>query len=271
MEGALATVELKRRPRPHAIAYLISLVCYGLMLLPLVAIIFYSFLAPGDASDASQWSFTWDWYQALSHDESILEALTTSLIVAVVASLGSTSIGLLGALALHRSQFSRSELVSGLATLPLALPELVLGLASVIWFGTIGLSLGINSVIIGHITLTTAYVVTVINARLTDFDSAVIDAASDLGATPWQVARRVTIPLLAPAIGAGAMMAFTLSFDDFMISFFTAGVDHDTLPMRIYSMIRFGINREIYALSTVLILLTITGLGVSSWLRRRSI
>lgn len=267
----MATVDVKRRPRPHGIAYLISVVCYALMLLPLVAIVFYSFLAPGDASDIRQWSFTLDWYRALTLDESIMQALKTSLLVAVSASLGSTCLGLFGALALHRSRFSGSELVTGLATLPLALPELVLGLASVIWFGITGLSLGISTVIIGHITLTTAYVVTVINARLSDFDSSVIDAASDLGATPWQVARRVTIPLLAPAIGAGAMMAFALSFDDFMISFFTAGVDEDTLPMRIYSMIRFGINREIYALSTALILLTASGLGMSSWLRWRSI
>jgi len=259
------------RPRPHVVAYAVSLVCYALMLLPLVAIVFYSVLAPSSTDGDAAWTLTLDWYRDLSNDDQIMQALATSLWVAGAASLGATILGVSGALALHQSRVRFKGPLSVLVALPLALPELVLGLASVIWFGTLGLNLGMSTVIVGHITLTTAYVVTVINARLTDLDDALTDAALDLGASPLQALWRVTLPLLTPAIGAGAMMAFTLSFDDFMISFFTSGVDRDTLPMRIYAMIRFGINREIYALSTVLIAVTAVGMVLSAALRRRSV
>jgi len=131
-----------------------------------------------------------------------------------------------------------------------------------------GLELGIPTLIMGHATFALAYVITIVRARLANFDGSLEEAAADLGATPWVVFRKITLPIIAPGVGAGAMMAFTLSFDDFLISFFTAGVDSDTLPMRLYSMIRFGLNREIYALSSMLILVTTLGIVVSYRLRR---
>jgi len=143
----------------------------------------------------------------------------------------------------------------------------VMGLASVIWFAFLGIKLGVHTIMMAHVTFALSYVVITVRARLADFDTSLEEAAADLGATPGQVFRTVTLPLIAPAIVAGAMMAFTLSFDDFLISFFTAGAGSDTLPMRLYSMIRFGLNREIYALSSLLIVVTAIGMAVSYKLR----
>jgi spermidine/putrescine transport system permease protein len=156
-----------------------------------------------------------------------------------------------------------------LTLLPLVLPELVLGIASLIWFATLRLTLGTQSIVLAHATFAVSYVVVTVRASLRDFDPALIDAARDLGCTPAQAYRKVVLPLILPGMVGGGLMAFTLSFDDFLISFFTAGVGADTLPMRLYSMIRFGLNEEMYALSALLILATVAAVGVQRRLMRR--
>jgi spermidine/putrescine transport system permease protein len=136
---------------------------------------------------------------------------------------------------------------------PLVMPEIVMGLSLLIWFVRLGIPLGQFCIILGHITFSLSYVLITVRARLEDFDPSVEEAARDLGATPWQTFWRVTLPLISPAILSGALIAFTLSFDDFLVTFFTAGVGSDTLPVRIYSMIKFGMSPEIHALSSLVL------------------
>ena len=256
------------RPRPHVAAYVVTVGAYALLLLPLVAVLVYSFMEPVVGAGPTTWRLSWVWYDRLFHDEVIAKTLITSLQVAAFATLVAAIIGVAGAIALERGDFPGRRLLATLTMVPLVMPELVMGLASLIWFSLQGLELGLPTVIMGHVTFALAYVITIVRARLANFDSSLEEAAADLGATPWVVFRTITLPIISPGVGAGAVMAFTLSFDDFLISFFTAGVDSDTLPMRLYSMIRFGLNREIYALSSMLILVTTLGIVGSYRLRR---
>ncbi len=252
----------RQRPAPHWSAYVVTSFAYSLLFAPLCAVIVYSFLIPGAAAGL-------EWYRRLFADEALGMTLIHSLEVAATTSVLASLIGTAGALALERGDFRGKSWLNGVTLVPLVMPELVMGLSSVIWFVALRLTLGLWSIVLAHTTFTLSYVVVTVRARLRDFDGSLEDAACDLGASGWQTFRLVTLPLVAPGIVAGAMMAFTLSFDDFLISFFTAGVNSDTLPMKLYSMIRFGVNREMYALSSVLI--AVTALGLASWalFRRR--
>jgi spermidine/putrescine transport system permease protein len=137
------------------------------------------------------------------------------------------------------------------------MPEIVLGLSLLIWFVLLKLTLGVLSIVLAHITFSVSYVMITVKARLHGFDEMLEEAARDLGATPWKTFWKVTFPLIWPGILSGALMAFTLSFDDFLITFFTAGVGSDTLPLKIYSMIKFGVSPEINALSTIMLGVTL--------------
>lgn len=241
----------------------ISAAGYLLLLAPIVTIVSLSFLA----SEIPEGSIspTLTWYRRLLADTSLFEALSLSLGIAAATSFVATILGTLGAIALEWGKFPGRTVLSTLTLVPLILPELVLGVASLVWFAALRLTLGSYSIVLAHITFAVSYVVLTVRASLRGFDVALIDAACDLGCTLPQAYRRVVLPLISPGIIGGGAMAFMLSFDDFLISFFTAGVGTDTLPMRLYGMIRFGLNKEMYALSTLLITIT----AVAMLLHRR--
>ncbi len=222
---------------------------FALLYAPIVTVLVASVVEP--EAGGSRLSLVW--YRTLFADEATSAAVTRSLAVAAATALGAAVLGTLGALAIERGRFPGRALLGTLTLMPLAMPELVLGISSLLWFATLRLSLGLHSIVLAHITFAVSYVLVAVRASLRGFDPALIDAARDLGADSWAVHRRVILPLVLPGILAGALMAFTLSFDDFLISFFTAGVGSDTLPMRLYSSIRFGMSREMYALSALLI------------------
>jgi ABC-type spermidine/putrescine transport system permease subunit II len=237
---------------------------------PLVTVVVYSFLVPTPTvSGAVEMRLGLAWYEGLFANGALGDALLVSVEIAAVVSVVASVLGGLGALALERGRFPGRDLLAAATLVPLVLPELVQGLASVIWFAALRMTLGTHSIILAHATFAVSYVVVTVRARLADFDGTLLEAAADLGAPPLAVFRRVTLPLALPGVVAGAMMAFTLSFDDFLISFFTAGVGADTLPMKLYAMIRFGLNREMYALSSLLILVTAAGLALQRRLGRR--
>ena len=189
-------------------------------------------------------------------NESAMSALGTSLWVGFWCTLGATLIGSAAALALDRGKFRGREFMENLIYMPLILPEIVLGLSLLIWFVMLRVTLGSFSIILAHITFSVSYVIITVKSRLQGFDRTLEEAAVDLGAGSSQVFWKVTFPLIWPGILSGALMAFTLSFDDFLITFFTAGVGSDTLPLKIYSMIKFGVTPEINALSTMLLVAT---------------
>jgi spermidine/putrescine transport system permease protein len=244
------------RPRPPLVAWVVTLAAFLLLYAPLVALVAYSFLAPV-AGPGSPLGFTLQWYGRATANPEILAALEVSLWVGLWSMAGATLLGTSAALAITRYRFPGRRALLVLTHVPLIMPEIVLGLSLLIWFVLLRIALGTLSIVLAHITFCVSYVIITVRARLAGFDETLEEAARDLGASSWQTFRRVTLPLIWPGILSGALMAFTLSFDDFLITFFTAGVGSDTLPLKIYAMVKFGISPEINAISTVLLAVTL--------------
>ncbi|MBV8808270.1 MAG: ABC transporter permease [Acidobacteriaceae bacterium] len=229
---------------------------YLFLYAPLAVLSVFSF----NASKVAMWrGFSWEWYRSVFHNEALLEATINSLIIATVATIISTAIGTLAGYALWKKRF---PLLTNSLYLSLVTPEIVTGvslLAFFEWsFRFLHVQLGMHTVILAHISFCLAYVVIVILARLRTFDPALEEAGLDLGANEWQVFWRVTIPILLPGIVAAALLCFTVSFDDYVITSLVAGVNSETLPMRIYAMARKGVSPDVNALS----LMITAGLGV---------
>jgi spermidine/putrescine transport system permease protein len=232
-----------------------ALAVYAFLYIPLVVVVIFSF---NDSKLNAEWvGFTTDWYRKLFSNQEMLAAAVNSLIIAVVASSLATVLGTMAGIAMHRF---RSKLLPVLVLTPIAMPEILLGVSLLIFFiSTFGEeSLSLATVILAHTTFCIGFVAIIVRARLAGMDESIFEAARDLGATPWETFRLVTLPLIKPGIIAGALMAFTLSIDDFVITFFTAGAGVPTLPLTIYTMIKIAVTPEVNALSTLLMLLTLT-------------
>jgi len=213
--------------------------------------------------------FSFKWYERLFHEPAIWEAAKNTFFIAVVVTFLSLVLGTVSALALHR--FAKSRLQRFHYTLiytPLVVPEILMGISLLMAFVAAGVRLGMATIILAHVTFCVSYVALVVLGRLQDFDFTIVEAARDLGATGWQAARRVLLPMLAPGLAAAGLIAFTLSVDDFVITFFVAGPGSTTLPIRVYSMIKHGATPIINALSTLLLALTFTTVIVSQRLSK---
>ena len=229
-----------------------ALAAYVFLYAPLVIVVAYSF---NESRLNTQWTgFTFAWYQKLFQNERMLGAAWNSLIIAVVTSAVSTLLGTMAGYALYRF---RTRLLPVLVLAPIAIPEILMGVSLLIFFVMLNLTLGMVSIILSHIAFCIGFVAIVVRSRLSGMDESLTEAARDLGATPWQAFRLVTLPLIMPGVIAGALMAFTLSIDDFVITFFTAGVGSSTLPLQIYTMVKVAVTPEVNAVSTLLMLLTL--------------
>jgi len=237
-----------------------ALTTYAFLYVPLFLVVAYSF---NDSRLNAEWvGFTLDWYWALFQDEEMLLAARNSLLIALVSSLAATVLGTLAGLAMHRWRF---RWLTFLSVAPVAMPEILLGVSLLVFFiQVLHLTLGLISVVLAHIAFSIGFVAIVVRARLAGMDESIFEAARDLGATPWATFRLITLPLILPAVVAGGVMAFTLSIDDFVITFFTAGVGVSTLPLQIYSMIKIAVTPEVNAVSTLLMLLTLLLVVVAS-------
>ena len=225
---------------------------YAFLYVPLAIVVLYSF---NDSRLNAEWvGFTLGWYAKLFHNDDMLAAAWNSLLIGLTASLVSTVLGTMAGVALHRY---RSRLLPALVLAPIAIPEILMGVSLLIFFVLLNFTLGLVSVALAHIAFCIGFVAIVVRARLAGMDESLIEAARDCGATPSQAFRRVTLPLIMPGVIAGALMAFTLSIDDFVITFFTAGAGTVTLPLQIYSMIKIAVTPEVNAVSTLLMLLTL--------------
>lgn len=223
---------------------------YLFLYLPLGILGAFSF----NSSKIAVWrGFTFDWYTHVFHNEQLLEGTLNSLIIATSATIVSTLLGTLAAYAIWKR---RSPLVTGSLFLSLVTPEIVTGvslLAFFEWtFRFLHVQLGMHTVVLAHISFSLVYVVLVVLARLRTFDKTLEEAALDLGANEWQVFRRITVPMLLPGIVAAALLCFTVSFDDYVITSLVAGVNSETLPMMIYAMARRGVTPEVNALSMLI-------------------
>ncbi|MFX3623068.1 MAG: ABC transporter permease [Ectobacillus sp.] len=237
--------------------------------LPLLVLVIYSF---NDSRINAQWTgFTLHWYSDLFHDSDVLTAFANSMIVAASTTVAATVIGTLCAIALHRYTYRWKPALDGLVYLPILAPDILMGLSLLILFSQLQLELGKLTIIIAHITFSISFVVVIVTARLAGVGKELEEAAADLGATPRQTFRYVTLPALMPGILSAALLTFTLSIDDFVISFFVSGPGSTTLPLYIYSMVKRGITPEINALSTVLIVMIVSLMAMSELLRGKGV
>jgi spermidine/putrescine transport system permease protein len=246
------------RKRPLGL-WIAAAVGYAFLYIPLVIVVVYSF---NNSRLNAEWvGFTLDWYYKLARNDEMLAAAGNSLLIALVASLVSTALGTMAGVAMHRY---RLRLLPVLVLTPIAIPEILMGVALLIFFVLLNFTLGLVSVALAHIAFCIGFVAIVVRSRLAGMDESLTEAARDCGATPAEAFRYVTLPLIMPGVIAGALMAFTLSIDDFVITFFTAGAGTVTLPLQIYSMIKIAVTPEVNAVSTLLMLLTLALIIIAS-------
>ena len=242
------------RGAPDWALFLVSGLVYLFLYAPILVLMFFSF---NSTRSTQVWTgFSLEWYGELLRDQSVHDAFRTSLIVGVTATAIATVIGTLTALALSRHRFRGQTVADSAIYAATVMPEIVVGVSLLVFFVAIQFALGITTIIIAHVAFTISFVTIVVRARLAGMDPSMEEAAQDLGASPIQTFLRVTLPLILPGVMAGALLAFTLSFDDFVITFFVSGVGSSTLPLKIYSMIKFGVSPVINALSTVVLVAT---------------
>jgi len=247
---------MNRRSR---VLWAAAIFAYAFLYAPLVIVVAYSF---NDSRLNAEWvGFTLSWYAKLFHNEKMLKAAWNSLLIGLTASAVSTVLGTMAGYALYRFKM---RLLPLLILAPIAIPEILMGVSLLIFFVLLNISLGMVSIILSHIAFCIGFVAIVVRSRLAGMDESLTEAARDLGATPWKAFRLVTLPLIMPGVVAGALMAFTLSIDDFVITFFTAGVGSTTLPLQIYTMVKIAVTPEVNAVSTLLMTLTLALILIAS-------
>ncbi|AUR51937.1 ABC transporter permease [Aquella oligotrophica] len=232
---------------------------YLFLYLPLIVLIVYSF---NDSRVNVGWvGFTLKWYKVLFADKQLINAAINSLIIALIASTVSVILGTLAGVALHKYKV---PLLSTLVMIPVAAPELLVGVSLLLFFILINFTLGMASITLAHIAFCVSFVTIAVKTRMHGMDNSLLDAARDLGASPVKSFFLILIPTILPGVIAGWLMAFTLSIDDFVITFFTAGVGSSTLPLAIYSMLKMGVTPEVNAASTIIILVTLVLTSVAT-------
>jgi spermidine/putrescine transport system permease protein len=229
---------------------------------PLVALMVFSF---NDSRRNIVWKgFTLKYYDKAFNDSSLIEAFANSLTIAALCTVLSVALGAMVALVLWRFRFPGKTVLDGALALPIVVPEICMGVAMLVFFAKVlpwpvGLPwpLNLGAITIAHVSFSFPFVAVVVRARMASFNREMEEAARDLGAGEWRTIKDVILPHMAPSLVAGALLAFTLSLDDFVITFFTAGPDTVTFPVKVYSMVRFSVTPEVNAASTILIVLTV--------------
>ena len=241
---------------------------------PIVTLVVFSF---NDSKRNIVWKgFTLKYYEKALGNESLIEAFANSLTIAFVSTLMSVILGAMVAVLLWRFRFPMKAPYEGAMALPIVIPEICMGVAMLVFFARIGWPtslpwpLNLGSIIIAHISFSFPFVAMIVRARLVNFNRELEEAAKDLGATEWEAFRDVLIPFMRPGLVAGGLLAFTLSLDDFVITFFTSGPETVTFPVKVYSMVRFSVTPEVNAASTVLIVLTLALTATAMWLQNRT-
>lgn len=242
------------------VPFIITGIVLFLLYLPLVVLVINSFNA---SKFGGEWGgFTLGWYKALWTHREVWGALANSLIIATSSTIASTILGTLAAYSLYRYKSKLQKTHYGLIYSPLVVPDVLMGVSLLMLFVLLNIHLGIFTVFLAHTTFCISYVTLIMLAKLHQFDYALIEAAQDLGANTWTTFRRVLLPFLIPGIMAAALLAFTLSIDDFVITFFVSGQGATTLPIYVYSMIKFGPTPIINALSTLILGVTVISITI---------
>lgn len=242
---------------------------YAFLHLPVLILVVFSFNA--SRFGAAWTGFTWTWYREILDRPDILSALELSLVIALVSTAIATALGTLTALALARGRLRGRLAVESLLYLPIVTPEVVVGISLLLLFVTLKWALGVSTIVIAHVAFNISFVAVVVTARLHGLDPSLREAALNLGADEVTTFWKVTLPLLRPGILAAALLAFTLSFDDFVITFFVAGVGATTLPLLVFSMVKLGVSPTVNAISTLFLLVSTLAVVLADVLIRRRV
>lgn len=256
-------ISLKNRTKlPNIYIGLILLVMY----IPIFLVIIYSF---NESKMSSVWGgFSFKWYEELFRDESYFEALINSLVLAASSSLCAAVIGTLGAYGMTKVKLKANSAAEYVSTLPIMIPEIILGMVFMVFFALIGLPFGMTTLIIAHTAFCIPYVYMQVKARLVGIDKSFEEAAMDLGAGRARVFFDIVLPLIMPAIASGVLLSFAMSLDDVIISVFVTGVNVNTLPLKIYTQLKTGVTPKVNALCTLMLGVTILMCGLSAFLGR---
>ena len=243
---------------------------FAFLYIPILILVIYSF---NESKLVTVWAgFSVKWYGELFQNQAFLNAAWMTLKVGVLSSTAATVLGTMAAYVMVRGgRFFGRTLFSGMIYAPLVMPEVITGLSLLLLFIAIGMDRGVMTIVLAHTTFSMCYVSVVISSRLVSFDQSLEEAALDLGCTPFDAFKSVTLPIIAPAVISGWLLAFTLSLDDLVIASFAAGPSSTTLPIKIYSAVRLGVSPEINALSTIMIGIVAFGVITASLVSKRNI
>jgi spermidine/putrescine transport system permease protein len=269
LEVAEPAAAQRRRPRRHdrpRFLWVVTGLVYLFLFAPILIVILFSFNS--ERSLQTFEGFSLRWYEEVFNDETLRASLFTSLEIAAITTIVATVLGTGLALGMSRSRSRVSGAAGLLLLIPLVTPEIVAGVSAFVLFAQVGIALSVTTIVLAHITFSISYVCVVVRGRLASMGQDIEEAALDLGATRWQAVRLVTLPALWPAILAAGMLVFVLSFDDFVLSFFTTGEDPQPLPVRIYSALRFGISPSINAIGTLMLVVSAAIIAIAILLPR---
>jgi spermidine/putrescine transport system permease protein len=245
-----------------------TIIAYLYIYIPILILIVFSF---NTMKLNIRWEgFTLSWYSVLFRDQDIIQATRNTLIIAIISTLVATLLGTLAALAMQRYRFPGYAASETLMYIPIVIPEVIMGISLLVFFVMIHLTLGLVTITLAHIAFNIPFVTLVVRARLHGYDNAIDEAAMDLGANEMKTFWRVTLPTILPGVLSGAMLALTLSLDDYVITYFTAGPGSTTLPLRVFSMVRFMVTPEVNALSTLWVLTVFVVLLIGQIIQSRN-
>jgi spermidine/putrescine transport system permease protein len=245
-----------------------AILAYGYLYVPIAVLVLFSF---NESKYGVRWTgWTLRWYRELLADRGLRSATEVTLVVAVVSTVIATVIGTAAALGLQRYRFRGYHFSEAALYLPVVIPEVVMGIAMLAFFALIGIGRGLLTIITGHVAFSVPFVTLTVRARLHGFDRRLEEAAMDLGADEAQTFLRVTLPLIMPGVLAGALLAFTLSLDDYIITLFTSGPGTTTLPLRVFAMLKQGVTPKVNALSTIWIGVVFVLVIAAQWVQRRA-
>jgi spermidine/putrescine transport system permease protein len=254
--------------RKHIFPNLYLAVVMIVMYLPLVFLVLYSFNE--SKLNASWTGFSLRWYEELLRDRNLMEALKNSILLGVLSCLVSAVIGTLGAVGMARADFKSKGMVEYISTLPIMIPEIILGMVFLAFFSFLNLPFGMTTLVIAHTTFCIPYIFTMVKARLVGIDKSLEEAARDLGASPVRSFFDIVLPLIAPAVVSGSLLAFAMSFDDVVISIFVTGPRMSTMPIKVYTQMKTGVTPEINALCTVILVVVTTVVLLTSAISRKN-
>lgn len=251
--------------RPLAVTY--ACLIYLFLYLPIFVVIAFSFNT--SKMNIVFEGFTFEWYSKMFDNTELMQSLLNTAIVALASTGVCIVLGTICAVGMYKYEFKLKSTVNNLLYIPIVIPEIVLGIALLIFFTSVGLKMSMLTLIISHITFSMPFVVITVRSRLAGYDKSIEEAARDLGATELRTFMRVTLPIIAPGVLSGGMLALTMSLDDVVVSFFTTGPNSTTLPIKIYGMVRKGVSPDVNALSTLMIVATILILLTSKLIDRK--